>query len=366
MKLEILREHLDKAASLVAKVTNKNLSLPVLSCAVFVVENGKAVLRATNLDLSIEANLKAKVISEGTIAVPAHVLTQTISALSEQKVTLKVSGNNLVIEGERGTTSITLVDPREFPTLPYVKEGTGVSVRLPSKDFISTARMVAFAASTSSVKPEQAAVSFTLEKGELIAAATDSFRLAEIRIPLKVKESFHSVLIPARNISEIIRAAESGGEVEMRVGDNQCTFAGEFGYLTSRTIDATFPDYRAIIPKESVASATMLREDVIRAFRKISIFTDSFNQVHIALHPSEKSLTVRSLNAAVGETIDHIPAAAEGEDIDINFNARYITDALSVISGDSVTFAVAGAGRPMVITPTGDKYFTYLVMPMNR
>ncbi len=366
MKLEILRENLEKAVSVASKVSNKSLSLPVFGCVLIVVEDGKAVLRATNLDLSVEVVLKAKIIQDGVIAVPAHTLSQTVSALTDQKLTLKTSGNNLVIDGERGTTSITLIDPSEFPTLPYVKEGVGTSVVLPTREFISALRSVSFSASTSSVKPELASISLVLEKGELIAAATDSFRLAEVRLPIKTKGSLGSVLVPARNIPDILRAIEVGAEIEVRVGENQCSFISDFGHITSRTIDGSFPDYHAIIPRESVAEATCLKEDAIRAFRKISIFTDSFNQVHISLKPSEKAFTVRAVNASVGETFDHIPAVLEGEDIDINFNAKYIVDALSVVGGDSITFSIAGAGKPMVMTDSPNRGFTYLVMPMNR
>jgi DNA polymerase III sliding clamp (beta) subunit (PCNA family) len=85
MKIEILREHLDRAVQLAAKVSNKNLSLPVLGCAVFIVSKDRAVVRATNLDVSVEVVLKAKVVSEGVVAVPAHVLAQTVGAFSDQK-----------------------------------------------------------------------------------------------------------------------------------------------------------------------------------------------------------------------------------------------------------------------------------------
>lgn len=366
MKIEILKDNLERAVGIAARVSNKNLSLPVLGCVLIVVKGDKATLRATNLDLSVEAHLKAKVIEDGVVAVSAHTLSQTVSVLTDQKLVLKTSGNNLVIDGERGTTSITTVDPAEFPSLPYVKEGSGASAVIPSRDFNAALRSVAFSASTSSVKPELASIFLTLEKGELVAAATDSFRLAEVKIPLKTKSSFHSVLLPARTIGDILRALEFGEAVEMRVGENQCTFISDFGYITSRTIDGAFPDYRAIIPRDSTVSATCLKEDAIRAFKKISIFTDSFNQVHISMKPSEKVFTVRALNASVGETIDHIPAVLEGEDIDINFNARYITDALSVVGGDSITFSVSGAGKPMVMTDVPHRGFTYLVMPMNR
>lgn len=366
MKLEILRENLERVVSVAARVSNKNLSLPVLGCVVISVDGGKGQLRSTNLDLSVEATLKAKVIESGTVAVPAHILAQTVSALTDQKLTLKTSGNSLVIDGEQSTTSITSVDSSEFPTLSHVKKGSGTEAVLTARIFASALRAVAFSASTSSVKPELASICLSLERGELVAAATDSFRLAEVRVPVKAKGSFSAVLLPARNIADVLRALDESEEAEIHVGENQVSFVSDFGYITSRTVDGAFPDYQSVIPHDFVASATCLREDAIKAFRKISIFMDSFNQVHISLKPSEKTLIVRALNASVGETTDHIPAALEGEDIDINFNARYIMEALSVISADSITFSVAGAGRPMVMTNAPHKGFTYLVMPMNR
>ncbi len=366
MKLEILKEHLDRAVGLTSKVSNKNLSLPVLSCAVFVVSKDRAVVRATNLDVSVEVSLKAKVHTEGVVAVPAHVLAQTVSAFSDQKLTLELQGTNLVIRGERGKSSIATIDASEFPTLPYVKEGEGVSVRLPSHDLAALLRTVSFSASTSSMKPELASVSLVLEGGELIAATTDSFRLAEARLNTKVRGQFGPTLIPARNVPELVRCMELSPETEVRVTDTQCTLITEGGFITSRTIDGAFPDYRGLIPKEYVATVTALREDVVRAFRKVSIFADTFNQVHLAALSSEKKFTIQSSNSAVGETDEDIPSVVEGEDIEINFNAKYITEALSVMGGDSISFSIAGPGKPMVIEDSPRRGFLYLVMPMNR
>lgn len=366
MKIEILREHLDRAVQLSAKVSNKNLSLPVLGCAVFVVSKDRAVVRATNLDVSVEVVLKAKVVSEGVVAVPAHVLAQTVGAFSDQKLTLEVIDNSVVIQGEHGKSSIATVDASEFPTLPYVKDGEGVGVTLGSHELGALMRTVAFAASSSSMKPELASVSLTLEGGELIAAATDSFRLAEARVQTKVRGQFGPALIPARNIPELVRFIELSQECELRVAENQCSLITEQGYITSRTIDGAFPDYKGLIPKEYVATATALREDVVRGFRKVTIFADTFNQVHMNVSVSDKKFTIESSNASVGATDEEIPSSLEGDDIEMNFNAKYIIDALSVMGGDSISFAIAGVGKPMVIEDSPKRGFLYLVMPMNR
>lgn len=365
MKLEILKEHLDRAVSITSRVSNKNLSLPVLGCAVLVASKDRAVLRATNLDVSVEVVLKAKVGVEGVVAVPAHILAQTIAAFSDQKLVLELNGTTLSITGEHGKSTITTVDASEFPTLPYVKPEEGTVVRLGSAELGTLLKMVSFAASTSSMKPELASVSLSLD-GDLVGAATDSFRLAEGRLPVKVRAQFGPTLIPARNVPDILRFIELSGETELRVSETQCTFATDAGFLTSRTIDGAFPAYQGLIPKDYVAGATALREDVVRAFRKVSIFADSFNQVHMVVKPSAKVFEIQSSNAAVGATDEVIPAALEGEDIEINFNAKYITEALSVMGGDSVAFSIAGAGKPMVIEDAPKRGFLYLVMPMNR
>lgn len=364
MKIEILKENLERIAGSAARVSNKNLSLPVLGCVLIAAATDRVAVRATNLDVSIDLTLKAKIIEEGVVAVPAHTLAQVVAALTDQKLTIETKGNSLSIKGTRGTTSLTTVDPVEFPTLPYVKEGSGAT--LSSRDFAAALHAVSFAAATSGMKPELASVALTLEQGELTAAATDSFRLAEVKVPVKTKGSFDTTLIPARNIPDILRIFDGSDEVEIRVGEHQCSFVAPQGFLTSRTVDGAFPDYKAIIPKSYVASATCLREDAVRAFKKVSIFTDSYNQVHLSVRPSDREFTVSAVNASVGEADDHIPATVEGEDMEINFNARYIADALATMGGDTATFSIAGAGKPMVITDAPHKNFTYLVMPMNR
>lgn len=366
MKIEILRDHLDKAVNIAAKVSNKQLSLPVLGCAVFVATKDRAVLRATNLDVSIEVVLKAKVLTEGVCAVPAQVLAQTVAAFSDQKLTIEATETTLKVIGERGKSGIATVDASEFPTLPYVKEGEGVAVRMSSKELGALLKTVSFAAATSSMRPELASVSLTLDGGELIAAATDSFRLAEARLRTKERGQFGPALIPARNIPEIVRCIEFGAETDVRVSDTQITCITDLGFITSRTIDGAFPDYRGLIPREFMATATALREDVVRAFRKVQIFADSFNQVHVRVEPEGQRFSIQSSNAAVGETDEHIPASIEGEEVAMNFNAKYITEALAVMGGDSVAFSIAGPGKPMVIEDAPGRGFLYLVMPMNR
>jgi DNA polymerase-3 subunit beta len=323
------------------------------------------VVRATNLDVSVEVSLKARVLEDGIVAVPAGILTQAVSTATDQKLTLSTSGSVLTITGSHGAASLKTIDPADFPTLPFVKEGQGAALSLPSEVLGRVLKAVSFAASPSGMRPELASVFLAVTGAELIAAATDSFRLAEMKVPMKAKEA-DPILIPARNIPDILRIIQSGDTAEVRIGDNQATFIAGGNFLTTRTVESAFPEYQAIIPKSFGSTATLLAEDAVRAFRKVSVFTDAYNQVELALMPSKKTFAVSAMNAAVGETHEELDATLQGDDITINFNARYILDALSAVTGDSVVFKVAGPGKPMVIEEAPSRGLTYLVMPMNK
>lgn len=364
MKIEILKEYLEEGVALTSRISNKNLSLPVLGCVVIAVKDGNAVMRATNLDVSVEVALKAKVATDGLVAVPAHILSQTISTATDQKLTLEASDTTLTVSGTHGSARIKTVDSSDFPTLPFVKEGEGISVTLPGRELLRALKSVSFAASTSGMRPELSSVFLSIEEGILTAAATDSFRLAEVKLPIKTTTSTDPILIPQRNIADIVRMVSGAETVEVRRGDNQITVIVDGSYLTSRTLDGVFPEYQAIIPTDFPTKVTMLTEDALKALRKVAVFADTTNQVTLSV--SKEGFVVDAKNTQVGETKEEVQSVVEGGEVTINFNARYILDSLSAITSDSVVLSIAGPGKPMVISDVPDRGFLYLVMPMNK
>jgi DNA polymerase-3 subunit beta len=135
-------------------------------------------------------------------------------------------------------------------------------------------------------------------------------------------------------------------------------------YFTSRLVAGIFPDYEQIIPKEYVTHVTLLKEDLLRTFKKTSIFLNKFRQVSLTV--TNKSLTIASQNSEVGHTTNTVSASSEGDELALSFNQQYIMDPLSHIQDDSVKMSFAGLGRAMVIKGVSDNTFRYLVMPMNK
>ncbi len=366
MKLKCEQKKILQAVMLAEKISGRNLTLPVLNCILIQVSKNTVTFRSTNLEIGIELNIPCTVLEEGITAVPGSVLVNTLSLLDPNKeITLTTKNNNLVISSETSNTTIKAFPYDDFPTLPTVN--TERSFKVKTESYIQGLKSVWYSASLSTVKPELASIYVYAKGDKCYFVATDSFRLAEKIVIIDSLPEFEPFLIPIRNVSEIIRVLENAQEeVEIRLSTNQIAFVFNNIYITSRLIDGSFPDYKQIIPKESTTEIIALKQDVLHTLKKTILFSDNFNQIYFSLNPSKKNFIIESQNADVGETKDSVSATIEGEELDINFNHRYITDCFQSIIADSVVLCFSGLGKPMTIQGVSDNSFLYLVMPMNK
>lgn len=366
MKVEVAKDKFSHALSRVVRATaGRGASLPILSSVLIAAKGADMVLRATNLELGIEAKISVKVIEDGDIAVSGAMLSSFASQLSSGRtLSLQNTEGNLLLSSEKTKTTLKAIPHEDFPTLPYV---AGESVKLRSSDIARGLRSVWYSASTSGIKPELGSVYVAAHDGALFFVATDSFRLAEKKISLKENVSFDPILIPLKNVGDILKLVEEKeGDVVVTFTKNQISFSWDNLYVTSRLIDGSFPDYKQIIPKSFATEATISREDLSHTLKLAHIFSDKFNQVNLSLIPSAKEVLISTKNPDVGETKNSIPAKISGEETTMNFNYRYLADCLGSIGGDGVTLSLSGGSRPLVIRGSGDPSFLYLVMPMNR
>lgn len=365
MKIECILEKLKEVISQVDRVTGKNLTLPVLN-AILIVASGKTVkFRATNLDLGVEVEIPAKIEKEGVALVPGGVFNSIISSLYGSKnVVFEKVGQNLSVHTTHNKILVKTYPEDDFPTIPMV---SGEEFSFDLSKLISIFKSVAYSAALSDIKPEISSVYMYEHGNELVCVATDSFRLAEKRIKLKKPYGFHGILIPIKNMVEIIRIFEGlSGEMKVVVSKNQIAFAFEGIYLTSRVIDGNFPDYKQIIPKEYSTDVVVLKQDLINAFKTSSIFSGKFNEIKMVVAPKQKRFEVQTKHQDIGENTTVVEGALSGESVEVNFNYRYIFDSLQSIDDDSVALHFASNNKPLVIKGVKDSSFLYLVMPMNR
>ena len=357
MKIECVTDKLEYALTRAQRVTGKNLTLPVLNYLYLEAHGRTLSIRATNLDLGIEVTIPAKVSHEGVVVVPGDVFAGFVSSLrGERSVVCEVSDGNLVVTTDGSTSTIKAHPHEDFPKIPHV-EG-GASLTAPAHDLTRCLKDVQYSASASTVKPELSSVFITSPDSQLVFVATDSFRLAERTSQIKNQNNFPDVLIPQKNVPEIIRILEEvDEEVTVLCDGNQVAFRFDGVYLTSRIIDGTFPDYKQIIPTEATTEVVVLKEDLEHTLKTARIFSDKLNQIVFTLDPAQKTFSVSTHNSDVGENTNTLKATLTGEPLTITFNYTYIIDCFSSLTTDSISLSLNGSDKRVVVHPVSDSSF---------
>ena len=365
MKFECSIEKIKNALVAVERITGKNLTLPVLSSVLWIV-NGKTLkLRATNLNVGIEVEIPAKVEKEGVVAIKGDILSSLFGAISSDSlVSFELVNDNLSVKTKTSKILLKSISHEDFPTIPVVE---GEKLIISSKKFIEGIKSVYYSSALSEIKPEIGSVYIYPEDDMLVFVSTDSFRLAEKKIKIKQTLSFDGILIPVKNIVEIIKVFDGVDEdISIILQKTQISLSTTNIYFTSRVVDGNFPDYKQIIPKNSTTEAVVLKQDFISSLKLSNLFSDKFNQITISVKPKEKIFEIESKNIDIGENKTIISGAISGEDVSVNFNYKYILDCFQSVTSDSLNLKLNGSNKPMVIRPVGDPSFMYLVMPMNR
>ena len=366
MNIECIKEKLVYVISKAERITGKNITLPVLSCVLLEAKDSTLTIKATNLNIGIEVSLPVKVIKEGVVAVSGSILYNFISNItSDKNIILEDVVGNLKILTKHSQSIIKTFPIDDFPNIPKVLNEKPFTFNIPN--LIKGLKSVMYSSSVSTIRPVLSSILVVSEEDNVVFIATDSFRLAEKKVGVKKHKDFNQILIPFKNIGEIIRTLEDIKEdVEVRLSENQISFSHNDIYITSRVIDGVFPDYKQIIPKEVKTEVIVLKQDFVSSLRISNIFADKFSQVVFYISPKENIFKITTKNMDVGENTSNLDAVIKGDELTISFNYKYITDCFQSIDSDSISLSFSDVNKPMIVRGVGDKSFLYLVMPMNK
>ena len=287
-----------------------------------------------------------------------------LNIYQNETIFIEEDGGNLLIKTKKSQIKIKGQPYEDFPTIPTV---SGKTFEIEAKKFIEGIKSVYYSSSPSDIKPEISSVYIYSNENGLVFVSTDSFRLAEKKIKIREIKEIEGILIPFKNISEILRIfGDFSGEIKICFNKNQISLLGNGVYLTSRVIDGAFPDYHQIISKESKTNIVVLKNDLLNALKLSNVFSDKFNQINLLINPTKKIFELSSSNNDIGENKTYLDATLSGEEVLLGFNYKYFIDCFQSINTDSISIKINQPSKPIIISGVSDTSFLYLIMPMNR
>ena len=362
VKLRCGREDLVGKVQTVMRAVSAKSTLPTLTGLHLSVEEGKATLCGTDLEMSIRAELPASVEESGKTVVPARFLSEIARSLPDGTVALKASNGNVELECAKSNFNLRSLPSEEFP-LPKVAEWDG-ALTFPTGDFCEAMRRVNRAASKDDSRPILTGVALRVRGDRWEAAATDSYRLAVTEGKLSGSDSDVDAVIPARGLDEVTRIAASEGAdgIQAVIGENEARFKMGNVELICRLLDGAYPAYQQLFPDEFSVEAQCERESFLSAAKRASIVADG-SPLQLELRGGLMQLCAK--NQEVGEVSEEMEVTQSGEDLSISFNAQYLIEGLTAIPGPKVRLLLNSAVKPGLLKPVKDETFRYLIMPVR-
>ncbi len=383
LKFRLVREDFAEAVAWVARsLPSRPPSNPVLAGVLITGSDDGLTIAAFDFDVSAEVQVPAEIASPGTVLVSGRLLSDITRALPAKPVDVSVDGSRMLLNCGSAKFSLPAMPVEDYPTLPALPEETGV---LAADLFTEAVGQVAVAAGRDDTLPMLTGIRLEISGDKVVLAATDRFRLAvrELTWATAAPDVDAAVLVPAKTLAEAAKSVTPGSEVHLALGTGQSV--GEERLLgmrsagrrsTTRLLDTEFPKYRQLLPPEHTAVATVGVTELAEAIKRVALVADRGAQVRMEFSPDSVRLSAGA--DGVGMAEEDLPVDFAGEPLTIAFNPAYLTDGLSSLHSDRVTFGFTTPSKPAVLRPAPeegpggpgpfpaiDTEYVYLLMPVR-
>jgi DNA polymerase-3 subunit beta len=364
MKFIVERDTLKTALNRALKGVEMNSTLSILTGILITAAEGKLVLENTNMDVSLRQSVIANVEEPGQTVMPTKLLNDIVSHLKEPTVLFESDGNTVDITCGNSYFNVNTFSPKDYPSFPqYSIDST---VELPAALLNEMVNKVVVAASTDKNRAILNGILLSVKPNQLRLVTTDSVRLAVAEAKVVSEVEDFQIIVPSRNLRNALSLASE--EKTLTIACNQSQIIFLFGDLTyiSRRIEGTYPNYQKLIPTSHASGIRLRINDLYESMQRVRTMTVSNSEITFQIAVEQSLLVITSKIPDQGRAREEIPVEAEGEDLSISFNSRFIYDCLQKAGDDDmITFEAESPFKPGIFKTTGEVNFLYLVMPVR-
>ena len=349
-------------------VINSSNTLPILDNFLFVLEQSKLTVSASDLETTMSSVLTVDSESDGVIAVPARLLLDTLKTFPEQPLTFVVEDNNTVeISSNHGKYALAYADGNEFPK---AVELTNPSTTTIMGDILATAiSKTIFAAGNDDLRPVMSGVFFQFSPENLTFVSTDAHKLVKYtRSDINASEAAEFIMPkkPLNLLKGILAGSES--DVTIEYNESNAKFSFDETELICRLIDGKYPNSEAVIPKENPNRLSISRGQFLSSVRRVSIFSNkTTHQIRLKVAGAELNISAEDVDYS-NKAEERLNCSYQGDDMQIGFNSRFLVEMLNNLSSDDVSLEMSLPNRAGILTPSDGldegEQVTMLVMPV--
>jgi DNA polymerase-3 subunit beta len=364
VKFRCERDVLAEAVGSAARAaTNQTGTMPVLAGIRMEVSGDQLTIVGTDLELTIRLSVDVGGERDGATVVRGKLLGDIVKSLPPGAVEIDVD-ENMAIRAGRSDFSV-----RPFSLEDYPVQGQSAiePVVVPAPAMSEALSQVVRAASTDDARAALTGVLLASEEDGIRMVATDSYRLAVRDLPdSSVLGSGQKVLIPAKALTELQRLIGDASELSVGLGEREATFDIGSTRLSTRLIEAPFPNYRNLLPTSQPNVLTVGKAALSEAIRRVKILAQvAQDSTPIRLELGGDTVRLSAITQDIGDAAEEVDASYEGAEMTVAFNPDYLAAGIDAVDSDDVTLTTMDPMKPAVLRGVGRDDYLYLLMPVR-
>lgn len=356
-----------QALQLVCGIVEKKQVHPIL--ANVCIEKVPQGLSFMTSDVSMQA--QAIVAHPVTVQIPAitvgakKLLDFLKSHEEDATVRLVYDQPRLIVTVKCGRYTLQTLSADNFPRMNEHFPTPGISLKVSQRQLRCQLLRIYYAMSHQDFRSYLNGAFFEIDHNVFHVVATDVHRLSHTQTQLTEDSMTGHCIIPRKAILELIRLLKEVDEVVcITLHATQACFQLPSVLLVTKLVEGRYPDYKGALVTDYAHMVIVDRYVLLRAIQRVSILTsEKLKGIRFIL--SIGLLRIFSVNTENEEAQEELCVDYQGRDVDVAYNAVYLTEALQCLDCEVVYFEISPSNNSLRITGTHREDFQHYVMPMR-
>lgn len=352
-------------------ISNKN-TLPILDNLLFQLSDNELKITASDLETTLITTITLEnVTDEGSIAIPARILTDILKEFPDQPLTFDINTESfgVVITTENGKYNVVGQNGEDFPQLPVIKDDQKTSIQLTVDVLLSGITKTLFATADDELRPVMNGIYIELFPDNMTFVASDAHKLVRYR-RTDVKADQESTFILPKKPASLLKAIlpREEDDVMLEFDDKNAFFTLSNYKLVSRLVEGNYPSYNSVIPTNNPNKLTIDRLEMYNALKRVALFSNqASNLVKLDLKGNQLNVSAQDIDFSISAN-ERLNCQYEGDDMEIGFKSSFLIEILSNIASTDVLVELSDPSRAGILFPAekenDDEDVLMLLMPM--
>ena len=352
MKFSVSSSELLGGLMSVSKVIVPKPTNSILENFLFQLKGNTLTVTASDGETTLRADIPiAQVTEEGSTAVPAKLLTDSLKEFPDQPLSFSVDEGSSVMDivWASGASKIPCFDAADFPELPVIGE-ISESVIIPSSILLDGINNTIYATAEEELRPVMNGIFFDIDPEVTTLVASDAHKLicySFMGAKLSQKSNFILHKKPASILKSIL--AKYDEDITIRYDNKNAYFSFGTNILVCRLIEGNYPAYRSVIPKNNNNKLVIGRTDLLGVVKRIAVCSNQIsNQIRLKLSLGEVLISAQDLGFSMSAH-ETLPCQYDGQEMEIGFKAPFLLEILSNLPYQNICMELADPARAALI-----------------